>query len=139
MVGKNDHNDHMKQISSKEMWLYIDALIFFMLSVFSVFLSTGLKYNIEFLLFCKYNFTKFNVTCCIIIYIFSSDHLWTSDFYTQNLGSNIGVFTMLKLGKKSQKNEENSQFQWLANWLLWIKSTLWTCFQKSKIIIKLSF
>ena len=52
-----------------------------------------------------------------------------SDFFTQNLGPNIGVFTILKMGKNSQKNEENSQFQWLTNWFLWIKSTLWTCFQ----------
>ena len=35
-----------------------------------------------------------------------------SDFFTQNLGPNIGVFTILKMGKNTQKkNEENSQCQ----------------------------
>ena len=28
----------------------------------------------------------------------------------KNLGPNIGVFTVLKMGKNSQKSEENSQF-----------------------------
>ena len=35
-----------------------------------------------------------------------------SDFFTQNLGPNISVFTILKkMVKIHKKNEENSQFQ----------------------------
>ena len=34
-----------------------------------------------------------------------------SDFFTQNLGPNKGVFTILKMGKNSQKSEESSQVQ----------------------------